>query len=224
MAKKSFFAGMVAMVLAFGMMVVGCDDGSDDDSGGGGGNSLTYSIQVNNQAAVQSSQQLSVARSEAAEDIVELYILHFVYCEDAKNRGMILVANGDMVSPSGVIDNAGWYSVNENLAVTNTVNNGPYSGFQIKISKLRVGGEEGTEYIFPEEGVLFGNPTSIWVFGQDLIYQDNFPGITITDSTVSLKTVLTVNPDIIGENEGYDEYGLATDPYQYIMVEGKVNE
>jgi hypothetical protein len=37
MAKKRFLAGMLAMVLIFGMTVAGCEDGSTDDSGGGGG-------------------------------------------------------------------------------------------------------------------------------------------------------------------------------------------
>ena len=32
MAKKTIWMGMLAMALAFGMAVVGCDDGTDDDS------------------------------------------------------------------------------------------------------------------------------------------------------------------------------------------------
>ena len=33
--KKMFWLGILAMVLVFGMAVVGCDDGSDDNVGGG---------------------------------------------------------------------------------------------------------------------------------------------------------------------------------------------
>jgi hypothetical protein len=36
MTKKNFMLGILAMVLVFGMAVVGCDDGSTDDDGGGG--------------------------------------------------------------------------------------------------------------------------------------------------------------------------------------------
>jgi len=36
MAKKIFWTGMLAMVLAFGLAVVGCDDGSTDGNGGNG--------------------------------------------------------------------------------------------------------------------------------------------------------------------------------------------
>jgi hypothetical protein len=223
---------MLAMVLVFGMALVGCDDGSTDDDGGSGrGKDLKYSIRVNNQAG-QSQQQSSVARTVSAGDTVELYILNFEYCEDDNARAMILIAHDDRDTGSKhtILNNAGWYSVDAELAVENDVNNGPYSGFQIKISQLRVGGEDGTVYDFPEEGVLFGNPTSIWVFGQNLIYQDNFSGVTITDSTVSLKTVLTVEPGILrdaeedDEEDGYDENGLAIDPYRYIKIEGRVNE
>jgi hypothetical protein len=48
----------------------------------------------------------------------------------------------------------------------------------------------------------------------------------MTDSVVSLKTVLTVEPDIIGTSNstGYDSQGLADDPYKFIKVEGRVNE
>jgi hypothetical protein len=37
MKKKRFFTGILAMVLAFGMALVGCEDDSSDDGGGGGG-------------------------------------------------------------------------------------------------------------------------------------------------------------------------------------------
>jgi hypothetical protein len=41
MKKRLFLVGMFSIVLAFGLVVIGCDDGSaDDDGGGGGGSSL----------------------------------------------------------------------------------------------------------------------------------------------------------------------------------------
>jgi hypothetical protein len=36
MKKRLFLVGMFSMVLAFGLVVIGCDDGSGDDDGGGG--------------------------------------------------------------------------------------------------------------------------------------------------------------------------------------------
>jgi hypothetical protein len=36
MTNKRLWLGMLVMVLAFGMTVIGCDDGSTDDNGGGG--------------------------------------------------------------------------------------------------------------------------------------------------------------------------------------------
>jgi hypothetical protein len=57
----------------------------------------------------------------------------------------------------------GWYSVNAELAVTNDVNNGPYSSFQIFISKLRV---NGTEYSFPlgSKGGILNNASAVPYF------------------------------------------------------------
>jgi hypothetical protein len=189
-------------LLVFGFLFGACD--MDD-----GSNNLTYSIQVNNQA--------SLARTIVSTDTVELYINNFEYCEDANNRALILVANGDrdMGSKGGILNNAGWYSVNTNLPVTNDINNGPYSSFQIRITKLKV---NGTEYNFRGNTVFFGHPTSIW-HGGVADYPNNFSGILISDSVVSLKTILTVDPDILDADGN-----LVSDPYSYITVEGKVNE
>jgi hypothetical protein len=190
---------------------------------------IAYSIQVNNQLAGQSNQQLSVARSVAVGDTVELHILNFEYCEDADNRAMILIANGDRDTGSKhtILNNAGWFSTDADIEVKNDVNNGPYSSFYTKIAALKV--NNSSSYTFPENGVFFGHPTSIWTNQHDgglPIYSNNFSGISITDDTVSLKTVLTVDPGIIGEanSVGYDSQGLATDPYKYIKVAGLVNE
>jgi hypothetical protein len=200
---------LAGAALVCSVIFASCEFGTIREVVGG----LKYSIQVNNQSA---------SRSISAADTVELYIYNFEYCEDANNRGLIIIANGDrdMGSRGGVLNNAGWYSVTSDLAVSNDVNNGPYSGFEIGISKLRV---NGTEYDFPTsypDTVFFGSPTAIWIRqGPRPQYPDNFSGITITDSVHSLKTVLTVNPDILDAGGN-----LVSDPYRYIKVEGRINE
>jgi hypothetical protein len=204
MLRKTFLPFLFILVLADGL--ISCDNEGTDNSVTG----LKYSVQVNNQAS---------SKSIAAGDTIELYINNFEYNEDANNRALILIADGnrDMGSKGGILDNAGWYSVDSELAVTNDVNNGPYSSFQIRISKLRV---NGTEYDFPNDsGVFFGHPSAVWMaLGKVESYPDNFSGINMTDSVYSLKTILTVEPDIL------DAAGIASDPYQYIKVEGRVNE
>ena len=54
-------------------------------------------------------------------------------------------------------------------------------------------------------------------------YPDNFNGINLTESTVSLKTILTVEPDILVD-DGEGGLKLADDPYKFIKVEGIVGE
>ena len=144
--------------------------------------------------------------------------------EDANNRALFLISHGeaDMGTKGGKLNNAGWYSVHADLRVQNDVNSGPYSAFEVWITKLRV---NGVEYVFPlpqdTSGIpVFGNPSSVWTVGQGRVsvYPDNFSGITITDNTKSLKTVITVEPDILSSGV------LAADPYPFIKVEGRVNE
>jgi len=107
------------------------------------------------------------------------------------------------------------------LAVTNDVNDGPYSCFQIKIDKLKV---NGVEYTFPQSDgcKFFGNPSPIWSGGHS-DYPENFSGITMTNSTQSLKTILTVDKEIIGSGTGYEASGIASDPYKFIKVRGELN-
>jgi hypothetical protein len=240
-----YFLGTLAMALAFMLVVAGCDDGNGGNgnshgNNGGNGNShgnLTYSIQVKNQGSTLENHQAvyarsivspsiaptDAARSIAPTDKVELYIENFEYCEDANNRALILVADGDRDNGSkgGIVDNADWYSANADLAVENDVNPGPYSSFQVRITGLKV---NGTEYPFPstsenpDASVFFGHPTSRWN-GGNANYPNNFSGITIDDETVSLKTILTVEPGIL-----VAAGTLATDPYSFIKVEGRVNE
>jgi hypothetical protein len=79
MKSRLLLLGMFSITL--GIMVVSCDNGTNESTG------KRYSIQVNNQAAV--------SRAITAGDKVELYIHNFEYCEDANNRALILVADGD---------------------------------------------------------------------------------------------------------------------------------
>ncbi len=234
--KKRIWLGVLAIVLLLGTAIIGCENGIDQHP------NLKYSVQVNNQAAMP--------RAITSEDTVELYIHNLDYNEDINDvvgRGLVLVASGDRDNGSkgGKINNAGWYSVNAELAVINAVNIGSYSSFLINVSKMKI---DGIEYEFPDSvlvdpdsinvdwegkktitsGVIFGNPSPLSGFAQNgyVIYPDNFSGITLTDSVVSLKTIITVNPDIIGtpDTDGYDSQGLADDPYKYIKVEGRINE
>ncbi|MDR1894453.1 MAG: hypothetical protein LBQ61_07165 [Spirochaetales bacterium] len=200
--KKNLSLAALLAAIVVSVTIAACDLGNGR---------LRYSVQVNNQAA-----GLTIANT----DTVELYILNLEYSEDANNRGLILIADGDRTHRGRILNNAGWYSVKSDLAVTNDVNNGSYSGFQIRIGQLRV---NETEYDFPVDGnqghgVMFGYPTNIWGSSWD-IYPDNFSGITMTDSVYSLKTILTVEPEILDGNGN-----LADDPYQYIKIEGRINE
>jgi len=65
-------------------------------------------------------------------------------------------------------------------------------------------------------------------------YADNFLGIRTDYNVVSIKTIITVEPEIIGTPSGtftvngtnytYDSQGLAEDPYVFIKIEGRLNE
>jgi hypothetical protein len=220
----------LCVLLVFGFVVTACDMGNSGSKDLSGSRDLYSSIQVNNQLSHPSR---SMARSIAAGDTVELYIHHLEYMEDANYRALIIIANGDrdMGSKGGILNNAGWYSVNADLGITNDSNDGPYSSFLLGVSKLRV---NGTEYNFPDplgpDGVVFGRWSDIWAGSHGGInspeYPDNFDGITIDGSTISLKTVLTVEPDILGtpDSTGYDSHGLADDPFMHIKVEGRINK
>jgi len=196
----------VAAIIGFSMVTCGkIQEGRD----------LKYSLQVvNNQAATR-------AAALAATDKVELFIVNLEYNEDADSRALIIIANGDrQIGTKGILNNAGWYDVNtKNLAVTNDINNGPYSSLTIRVRGLKVNGKE---YILQELNVFFGNPTSVWQNVEEK-YPDKFSGIVIDDSTKSLKTILTVDPKILGSGDDYDNNGVAKEPYKYIKVEGIVN-
>ena len=218
MKRKFVFITVFAVAFAIVTFITSCDNLGTIN----GLVKMHYSIQVNNKQAGRAARNLN------AEDTIELYINQLAYEEDANPRGLILIANGDrdQGSKGGILNNAGWYSVNAELAVTNDVNNGPYSTFLIGISKIRV---NGTEYTFPlgQWGKIFGDPR----YGGTAGYADNFNGITVKSTTKSIKTILTVEPEILGEPgaddnpaDYYDSQGLAKDPYKYIKVEGRLNE
>jgi hypothetical protein len=212
--KKGWIVGLFVL-LVFGFIVLAC--GKERD--------IKYSIQVNNKAA---------GRAAITDtDTVELYIHYFEYNHDTfSHEGygvkLMIIADGDRdIGDDKILNNAGWFSVEElELPLFGGFQNGPYSSFDVRISKIRV---NGVEYNFPNEGVsssgrkevTFGNPTSLWN-GGIADYPDNFSGIYLTDSVVSLKTVLTVEPDILVNDGG--TLRLADDPYKFIKVEGRINE
>jgi hypothetical protein len=207
----------IALIVVIGLSVVACDNGQRD---------LRYSIQVNNSTA---------ARTLVAGDTVELWIRNIDVWEDGGNgQGLWLVSDGlAFMDDGGRLSNAGWFSVAQQDFVSFTQpSNVSYSSVEILIDTLRV---NGTEYDFPDSGKAAGTRQQIFLGNlppqkqQDhgvQAYPDNFPGFTITDSTVSLKIILTVEPDIIGtpNSTGYDSQGLADDPYNFIKIVGYVNQ
>ena len=215
MKRKFILIAVFVAVFSTAVIITSCDNLGTINSLIGG---MKYSIQVTNRLG---------GRAVEAGDTVELYIRGLEYSEDAKPRALILIADGfrDQGSKGGILYNAGWYSVEADLKVTNDVNNGPYSTFFILISYIRV---KGNVYKFPNEGAhesdgkMFGTHPRWGAYG----YPDNFSGITVKNSTKSIKTILTVEPEILGtpNSAGYDDQGLATDPYAYIKIEGRLNE
>ena len=186
---------------------------------------LKYSIQVDNQAG-------GARAVLASGDEVELYIRGFAYEEDANNRVLCLVSDGDTDNGSkgGIIDNAGWYSVDADLDVENDVNPGPYSSFTARINYLRV---NGVVYRFPTTDVVYGHPSSI--HGSHSDYPDNFAGITISEYDLRrgarLKTIITIEPEITEGATSYTTgpqdfenatFELRSDAFKYIKVEGRL--
>ncbi|GHV58354.1 hypothetical protein AGMMS49579_25690 [Spirochaetia bacterium] len=214
--KNKWFA-IFGVLLVFGLLFSACDTNEDD-----GDRNLKYSVQVNNKLSPTASvssplSSYNAARSIASADTVELYINNFEYQHDASGTSIILIAHGDRTVEEGaVLDNAGWYSVNADLGGHRNDQEGAYSSFVVGISKLRV---NETEYTFPYGSgtVSFGHPSAR--NGGFSAYPDNFSGITITDSVSSLKTILTVEPDILDESGN-----LIADPYSKIKVEGRINQ
>jgi hypothetical protein len=210
--------GIIALFAVIVFSMTACKDD------GNRGRSIKYSIQVNN--------QLAASKSMNASDEVYLYIKNFEYNFDKflpgedHGYGIVLIANGDRTWGEGYQNNAGWYGIEEELPYINTsFEPGSYSSFHVYITKLKV---NNTEYDFPAKPyteVLFGHPIiEWWEVEPERWYPDNFSSINLPDSDIRLKTILTVEPDIIGtpNSTGYDSQGLATDPYKFIKVEGKL--
>ena len=222
MKNRLFLAGMLGMILTFGILTISCKDDEEKNEK----KNLKYSVQVNNRAA---------SRAIAAEDSVELYIRGIdVWVDGGVGEGLWLVSDGHAFADGGDrLNNAGWFSVSaQNFVSYTSPDNVSYSVVEILIDKLRV---NGTEYDFPDSGKKYGErlqillgsmpthpvPGAVW---KD--YPDNFSGFTITDSTDSLKLILTVEPDII---DCWDQDGNLTqddpyDPYKFIKFEGRINE
>jgi hypothetical protein len=70
-------AGFIALVVVIVFSFANCKEDIN----------LKYSVQVDN--------QLAAAKAIAASDKVELYILILVYREDAEDRGLFLIADGE---------------------------------------------------------------------------------------------------------------------------------
>jgi hypothetical protein len=224
--KLRWIIAMLALIFAF----AACDNGN-------GRRGIICSVQVNNQAAERSVL--------TAADEVELFISNLEYCEDITHAGgmltgYILVANGDRNAGEGVIlNNAGWYSVNTQWEALTVPFNVPHTIFCIHIEAMRV---NGSEFQFDPDGhdVFFG--TSSWNQDEHAPgyiyprYNDNFTGVDFTGAPASIKTILTVHPDIMNcwdENGDLKSpqlppdnyfYDPSLDPYEYITVEGRINE
>ena len=183
-----FLRPVLAAAVAFACLPVftGC---GDDDGGGGG---ISYSVQVKNGAAT---------KAIGSGDTVELYIKNLEY-HNTNTGALILIANGDrsMGTKGGILDNAGWYKLDSDLKVENDVNNAYFPWVELKVSGLRIGGEGGTEH-----------PIS----GMDERKFENFSGLDMVADAHSLKTIITVDKDIVDD---------LPNAKNYIKVEGRVNE
>jgi hypothetical protein len=209
--------------MVFEILFSACDNGttnngSANSGGDGSANSggLRTSVQVNNQTN---------SRSIITGD-VELFINELYYPHDEPNSGFIFFISEHGTDGSALINNAGWYSITENLGYRTPPFNGKHSSLILKLSAMKV---DGTEYTFSAtEEALLG--TQVLSGGSPqyntTVYPGQFDGITITDETVSLKTILIIDSAIIGtpNSQGYDAQGLSINPYQYITAEGRINE
>ncbi|MCL2130130.1 MAG: hypothetical protein FWH35_07245 [Treponema sp.] len=204
MKKKVFFTLLPVLVIS-GLLIFSCDTRDSDG--------LICSIQVNNKAA---------AKAIADGDEVELYIKAFSYIHETSPKWIIIVASAEnsMTDMNGnQIINDGWFSVDTTEWINQSDHeSGLYSAIGLEITKLKVNGKE---YSITKENVLFGDTKRKDVEGPRN-YIDKFPGATMTDNATGLRTILTVDPNIIGmpDAPGYDSSGLADDPYEYITIQG----
>ncbi|MCL2440927.1 MAG: hypothetical protein FWD14_04240 [Treponema sp.] len=222
-----FLVTFAVMIIAL-FAITSCDNLGTINTLTGG---LKTSIQVNNGQGARSAGNLTET------DIVELYIENFEYLEDAQPRALMVIAKGDrdLGSLNKILNNAGWYSAHADLEIANSrrdTNSGSYSCFFIGATKLRI---NGTEYdltliddVIVMPGALYGKPSpgSRTYAGNWPHYPDNFNGIMVTGRTREIKTILTIEPEIIGipNTTGYDSRGLSTNPFKFIKVEGIIFE
>jgi len=217
--KNINLSGFITVIVIL-IIITSCDNLGTINMLTGG---LRSSIQVNNKLGARAAGNLTET------DIVELYIEQFQYFEDAAPRSLAIIANGDWHKGSlgGYLDNAGWYSVHADLEVANTrtdTESGPYSSFFIVIPKIRINGVEYS--IGSNTGAIFGTPSPGRNVGSFSVYPDNFNGIIVTNRTVEIKTIMTVEPEIKGipNSSGYNSQGLSTEPFKFIKVEGIIIE
>ena len=182
--------------------------------------SLSCSVEVKNKAAT---------KAIGSGDVVELYIRTFAYVHEKSPKWMIIVAGPDngMTDKIGQqIINDGWFNAKAEVWENQSDRtSGDYSSIMIAIDTLKV---NNTKYIINMGGghILFGK-TQVPKLANDLYlkkYPDNFNGIVMPSNPLGLKTILTIDPNIIGtpNTAGYDEKGLATDPFLFIKIEGIV--
>ena len=244
MKKGMLAAGAFAALCAAAITIADCDHlGTINDEL----LDLKYSVEVTGSRA-SLSRAAADDQTDAIDPLadVELYIEEFEYIwgeqDDNDYWGLVLIINYDRHIGGFKRDikkNSGWYSVHADLQVlSNIKKNKSYPLIMINFSKMRV---NGREYEFrwpklPEDGfaeasykAVFGRlPSTLsWSglrhYHEADFYPDNFSGFTITDGTESLKTIITIDPEILSILD--DENGCFTnDPFQYIKVETRLNE
>jgi hypothetical protein len=69
MANKKFWLGMLTMMLAFGLVLTGCDDGSSSSSGGGGTKSVPSWAQGTWYTAASGAGRIKVAEITSSQYI-----------------------------------------------------------------------------------------------------------------------------------------------------------
>jgi len=239
MKKKFIFFTVCAAMFFVTVFIVSCDNlGTINKLIGG----INYSIQVNNVQGISRNHSVTRSSNLTAEDTVELFIMTLEYARDHGRQSLFLVSPGHRTVHGSdgnhfLLDNAGWFNITEtNIPISNRredMHIGKYSSVLVRITHIRIGGENGTVYEFPNEGnsvlnisaeggVIFGRPTpdsTLYHFQSD--YPDNFSGMRFTTQSTSIRTIISVHSGIIGTpgSPGHDAHGLSTNPYQYITIE-----
>jgi len=205
--KKIVLFGLFALLTST-LMLTSCDKIFKN---------MKYSVQVNNQLATKAPI--------AAGDNVELYVNTFAYIHETSPKWVIIVGNreNDFHNKWGkLIINDGWFSASETVWENKSdYTSGSYPAIMLSIAKMRVNGKE---YTFPYDKrheVIFGNTNRPEIVQPRY---NNFQSIMMPSGASMLKTILTVEPNILGtpNASGYDAEGLSNDPYKYIKIQGIV--